>query len=159
MKALTAEQALQLAQRRARDRDEFLEVARQALRLLVLQGASFAPFDHGGIGGQLRHELNTIEIALDPNGLAAARRFRRKVSRAKRISVYRRDDYTCQVCGWRPDDPRDAERPRDVRVGRFLTIGHLVPEAEGGTTYISNLRTECNRCNNGRGHSLPEAVT
>lgn len=51
--------------------------------------------------------------------------------RRKRDEIFKRDRYTCQVCG---------------RVGGALELDHIINVARGGTDTDSNLQTICNPC-------------
>ena len=52
-----------------------------------------------------------------------------------RKNVFRRDDWTCQYCGFRSKDP-----------GK-LTIDHVHPRSRGGDSGWTNLTTACAPCN------------
>ena len=65
-------------------------------------------------------------------------------ARLSRLSVYTRDDYTCQYCG-------------NSYVGdrRRLTIDHVVPRSRGGDTSWENVVTACQDCNRKKGGKTP----
>lgn len=63
---------------------------------------------------------------------------RAKVSNSVRISVFKRDHYTCQICGGTKSD------------GIMLHVDHMIPVSKGGKTEINNLQTLCDRCNSGK---------
>lgn len=65
------------------------------------------------------------------------------VSAKTRRKVYTRDGYRCLICGVGANEPY----PRRSDSHAVLTIGHVIPEALGGSGHISNLRTECAECN------------
>jgi hypothetical protein len=60
--------------------------------------------------------------------------------------IYWRDRRTCRLCG-RPG-LLDASDPRQFnsRVP-FITLGHIIPWADGGCDHVHNLLVECSRCN------------
>jgi hypothetical protein len=64
------------------------------------------------------------------------------ISFALRISVYRRDRFTCQHCG----------------VQRELSIDHIHPFSKGGSTIFENLQTLCRRCNSRKGARVLDTV-
>jgi hypothetical protein len=61
-----------------------------------------------------------------------------KISPTIRAQVFKRDNYTCKVCGKKSED------------GAHLVIDHVVPRAKGGTNSIRNLQTLCDPCNAGK---------
>ncbi len=56
-----------------------------------------------------------------------------------RMSILKRDDCRCRICGRRPDDYVDLE----------LHVHHIRPWAKGGLTENVNLITLCHTCHNG----------
>jgi hypothetical protein len=68
---------------------------------------------------------------------------RKAITGAKRRRVLDRDGNTCQVC-FTPGGAEYFDAPG--RVAR-LTIGHILPVARGGGDEDTNLRAECQRCN------------
>jgi 5-methylcytosine-specific restriction endonuclease McrA len=65
-------------------------------------------------------------------------------ARLSRLSVYTRDDYTCQYCG----GSYVGDRKR-------LTIDHVVPRSRGGDTSWENVVTACQECNRKKGGKTP----
>lgn len=82
--------------------------------------------------------------------------FSRRADRALRVKVFKRNDYTCQGCGWRPHaDAIPAGYDGRYTIGfwpnphaeRTLHVDHVRPFSRGGRTTIRNLQTMCDRCN------------
>ena len=90
---------------------------------------------------------------------------------ALRAFVYRRDDFTCQKCGWRPADeeipqnyngryavygcrpnpsPKNKRRRERPEILCGLDLDHKWPRALGGVSHPSNLQTMCGPCNSGK---------
>lgn len=65
---------------------------------------------------------------------------RPRVSLSKR-EILRRDNHTCQYCGWR---------------SHHLTIDHVVPRHMGGDHSWTNLVAACSACNRRKGGRTPE---
>lgn len=61
-----------------------------------------------------------------------------------RYNVFKRDNYTCQLCGLTAKD------------GVKLHVDHIIPVSKGGKTVMSNLQTLCDRCNNGKSNKTEE---
>jgi len=61
------------------------------------------------------------------------------INSAKRLRVYRRDNFKCVECGTTED----------------LSIDHVVPKSLGGLDAESNLRTMCLPCNRKKGNYHP----
>ena len=68
-------------------------------------------------------------------------RVRKKISRKKRLRIYRRDKWVCQIC----------MRPVNGRLKRnhpmSPTLDHITPFSLGGSDDFSNLRLAHNWCN------------
>jgi hypothetical protein len=62
---------------------------------------------------------------------------KRGISKSLKYDVFTRDKHKCRICGRSP-----ATTPEVV-----LTLDHIKPVAEGGTTHLENLQTLCMRCN------------
>ena len=61
----------------------------------------------------------------------------------KRSRIYIRDRYYCQYCG-------------DQKSAKELTLDHILPKAQGGTTTPQNLVSACVKCNQRKGNRTPE---
>jgi 5-methylcytosine-specific restriction endonuclease McrA len=57
------------------------------------------------------------------------------VSHAKRIKVYKRDNYSCRYCG------KENLQKGDI------SIDHVIPRYKGGDNNLENLVTACYMCN------------
>jgi 5-methylcytosine-specific restriction endonuclease McrA len=63
-----------------------------------------------------------------------------------RKNVFRRDNWTCQYCGFRSKNPKT------------LTIDHVHPRSRGGDSSWTNLITSCESCNHSKSNkSLKES--
>lgn len=60
-----------------------------------------------------------------------------------RRNVFKRDAFMCQYCGCRPGSEE-------------LTIDHVLPRAQGGTSTWSNCVLACVDCNHRKGNRTPE---
>ncbi len=72
------------------------------------------------------------------------RNIQRKL-RFNRISVFRRDSYTCQYCA-------------DSLTNNNSTIDHIIPRVKGGTDGWLNCVTACTFCNRKKGNKSLEEV-
>ena len=64
------------------------------------------------------------------------RSYRKSLAFSKK-NVFRRDNYTCQYCGW---------------IGSGLTIDHIIPRSLGGKTSWDNVVVACQACNVRKGN-------
>lgn len=62
-----------------------------------------------------------------------------------RLAIYRRDDWTCQICG------EVTEPDADPTSAWFPSLDHIIPRSQGGPDDWHNLRTAHNWCNSVRG--------
>ena len=60
-----------------------------------------------------------------------------------RRNIFKRDHYTCQYCGVQPG-------------GEELTIDHVVPRAQGGTSTWTNCVLACVACNKRKADRTPD---
>jgi 5-methylcytosine-specific restriction endonuclease McrA len=60
-----------------------------------------------------------------------------------RRNVAKRDHYTCQYCGAQPG-------------AESITIDHVLPRSQGGTSSWTNCASACTRCNARKGDRTPE---
>lgn len=65
-----------------------------------------------------------------------------------RLSIYRRDDFTCRQCGDAFDQPWGME---------YLELDHCIPWSAGGPDDSDNLRTLCRHCNQRRSNYIDHA--
>ena len=63
--------------------------------------------------------------------------------RRKREDIFKREKYTCQVCG---------------RVGGELELDHILNVARGGTDDASNLQTICTACHKPKTHAESQEI-
>ena len=66
----------------------------------------------------------------------------RVISEKLRLQVYKRDRYSCVICGRSPAAQR----------GVILHVDHVIPFSKGGDTNLENLRALYDRCNLGKGN-------
>ncbi|HZH33343.1 MAG TPA: HNH endonuclease [Pyrinomonadaceae bacterium] len=71
------------------------------------------------------------------------RRGRQAAATVRRAQIYMRDGYRCQYCG-------------NTKAAAVLTLDHILPRAQGGTSAPENLVTACERCNQRKGNRTPE---
>lgn len=76
-------------------------------------------------------------------GLADRKAFKRGISAAMRLEIFKRDGYRCNSCRCSPVN----------NAGLKLTIDHVKPISRGGRTVSSNLQTLCLECNLKKGGS------
>lgn len=87
-------------------------------------------------------EIHDYGFWIMPTGAVRVRdRPGQSVWSAIRMTVFRRDDFTCRYCGKR---------------GVVLECDHVVPVSRGGSHDDTNLVTACVRCNRSKGSKLPE---
>ena len=72
-------------------------------------------------------------------------RRRRQAAGLKRLRLYIRDQFRCQYCGKK-------------FAAADLTLDHITPRAQGGTSVPENLATACLACNNRKGNRTPETA-
>jgi hypothetical protein len=70
-----------------------------------------------------------------PDAIKPPLRYRSKIPRRTRDSIFRRDGGACLHCGTKDD----------------LTIDHIVPWSAGGSDHPANLQTLCRSCNARKG--------
>ena len=70
-------------------------------------------------------------------------RLPRRIVTFSRRNVFKRDEYTCQYCGTRPGSEE-------------LTIDHVVPRAQGGTSSWTNCVLACVACNSRKANRTPQ---
>ena len=99
--------------------------------------------------GAGRYDPNWQTITLTPGAVPILRPFpadpaavRRRALRGREMdrATWDRDGWECQA---RIDDGCTRHR--------YLTIGHVIPIADGGTDDLANLQTECQHCNTTKG--------
>lgn len=61
-----------------------------------------------------------------------------KISPKTRWKIWKKDNFTCQICGSREN----------------LSVDHIVPEVNGGSLKTKNLRTLCRSCNSKKNTKL-----
>jgi hypothetical protein len=66
---------------------------------------------------------------------------RQALSKKTRFEVFKRDNFTCQYCGAKPDES-------------LLVVDHMHPVKLGGTNDMINLITSCQPCNQGKAARL-----
>lgn len=76
-------------------------------------------------------------------------------SLATKRAVFERDLSTCVICGTRAGEEYEGEPGTHAR----LTIGHRVPGARLATASLDSLQTECSRCNEPVGDTMPDPET
>lgn len=69
---------------------------------------------------------------------------RNPIPLALRLEVFRRDNYTCTICG------------RTTKDKIYLEADHKTPVSLGGTDTLDNLTTKCNQCNLGKSDRITD---
>lgn len=62
------------------------------------------------------------------------------LTRERRLAIYLRDGLACVYCGSTVED------------GTQLSLDHIIPYSEGGSTKSENIVTCCKKCNSSRGN-------
>jgi 5-methylcytosine-specific restriction endonuclease McrA len=97
------------------------------------------PNDHHRVVRTVCHEIPAPDIIL----LAKYDRFHISSIPFSRRNLYRRDQLRCQYCGRR-------------QLAEALTIDHVVPRSQGGSTNWSNCVLACKACNRKKGGRTPD---
>ena len=84
---------------------------------------------------------SNIEHWKDPENKQKENGNRKRLSQNIREKILKRDNYTCQNCGNRPDKSD-------------LEIDHIIPVAIGGANNMSNLQVLCKSCNGKKSDKL-----
>ncbi|EMJ99124.1 MULTISPECIES: HNH endonuclease [unclassified Leptospira] len=58
--------------------------------------------------------------------------------------IFRRDNYTCQICG--------ITRKLAIKNGLYMEVDHIIEWEDGGKTSYSNGQTLCSKCNKAKHH-------
>ena len=82
---------------------------------------------------------------LDAKG-GVTRRPRKAIPIATRKAVYKRDAYTCGICGLVGQGESHSEKIKGFE------IDHIKPNAAGGDPSMKNLQVLCRKCNNSKRH-------
>lgn len=70
-----------------------------------------------------------------------AKEFRKGITLTLRYAAFKRDGFSCTLCG------------HDVEDGVKLEVDHILRPINGGKNTLENLRTLCSACNIGRWHA------
>ncbi len=95
------------------------------------------------------HVLRSVRQTFRVPSVIRLRRYvhlrRAKQARAtvRRAQIYMRDGYRCQYCG-------------EHKTASVLTLDHILPRAQGGSSAPENLVTACEKCNGRKGNRTPE---
>src|SRR5947207_3420963 len=108
------------------------------------------PFNRNVSNDQLIAELRRVATMLGSLTVATSRRAPASDGRSPRARstprtpgerlrflVFRRDNFSCQICGRSPA----------LHLGLVLHVDHVIPWSKGGETAIENLQTLCEPCN------------
>jgi len=91
-------------------------------------------------------EVRSVSIAIKVPSIIALKkyvRFKRKIKYSK-YNVFARDDYKCQYCG------------KEIERGCEMTLDHVNPRSQGGTTCWENTVLACRSCNFKKGGRTPK---
>lgn len=99
----------------------------------------------------LRGKSSTLDV---PRVLRLRRYVNAPMRKARwsRRAVLARDEWTCVYCGIKPGA---VQKSRLLQRGD-MTIDHIKPRAQGGTSTWSNTATACPVCNHRKGDRTPE---
>lgn len=70
------------------------------------------------------------------------------IEHTPRLTVFMRDDWTCQLCGDK------VARNEKVPHPKAPTLDHIIPLARGGTHEMANVQTACFVCNSRKGDRI-----
>lgn len=82
---------------------------------------------------------------------------------ALRAFVFRRDRFSCRLCGATPSSvPENYDGTTSMfswcGCGGGLKVDHIIPRSKGGSNHPTNLQTLCMSCNSGKCTRFPEAA-
>ena len=93
-------------------------------------------------GGKTKHKLHKqSKSRAGQGGKYKSPAGKRKITKALRFEILKRDYFKCRVCGASP-----AVNPKII-----LHVDHIKPRSKGGKTTRENLQTLCSDCNYGKG--------
>lgn len=87
-------------------------------------------------------------LRVNPDNRKPNRVLRRPLPPHRRWQVLQRDHYRCTLCGQNPAADPTVQ----------LHVDHIHPVSAGGDNSLTNLRTLCRECNEGKSDQLPNAA-
>lgn len=97
-------------------------------------------YNEGYIDNQSNVGFENLPTKVEPVIRKADFCRKKKIPATLSMRVYRRDDFTCKLCGVS---------------GVALCCDHIIPESRGGQTTLENLQAACFPCNSSKGNKLP----
>jgi len=82
--------------------------------------------------------------------------YRKKIKFHERAFIYKRDNYSCLMCGIRANKiPEDYDGRLTLKCGdTILVLDHIIPYSMGGQSCKENYQTLCDRCNGKKGTKI-----
>lgn len=111
----------------------------EAIRLIFLDKAEIVE----EYEDEIRSTFLVIKMPAVVRLVNMFRRNKKKNVKFSRISIYSRDNFTCQYCGAK-------KRMKE------LTFDHIIPRSRGGKTNWENITTSCMPCNTRKNNRTPE---
>jgi 5-methylcytosine-specific restriction endonuclease McrA len=114
----------------------------RAMTLFVRSAVTVEEFDGENVLRSVRQTFRVPSV-IRLRRYVHLRRNKQARAQVRRAQIYMRDQYRCQYCG-------------EHKSAALLTLDHILPRAQGGTSTPENLVAACEKCNGRKGNRTPE---